>query len=863
LVTVRLLGLVSATLFAFAPLAAQSTGTVQGTITGSDNGRKLAGVTVTISATGLQAVSGTYGRYTLERVPSGEQTLLVRMLGFAPLEVKVTVTAGGTTTADAKLELRPIVLSEIMVSAASRTPERVVDAPAAVTLVDPQAAQSLSLTGQLPLAIANVPGVDIVQSGVADFNVNSRGFNSSLNRRVLVLQDGRDLAIPFLGAQEWNATTTPLEEVGRLEMVRGPGSALYGANAFAGVLNITTPSAREVVGTKLSLGGGELSSFRGDLRYAGILGHGQFGYKVTGGYSTNDTWSRSRTARDSLDLAREYAPASDSAAPKGIERAALNGQTVDPVTGVATGDRNPLANTYGTARFDYYANNGAVGTAEGGASQVENEIFVTGIGRVQVVKATRPWARVQWAHENYNLMAWWSGRRSPGGTDPGQIVLASGGGLVDLSNMLHIEGQYNRALAQNRFHLVVGGAFRNYHENTESTLMLPADDNRNDKYYSGYGQVEYRPTRHVRAVAAGRFDGGDLFQAQISPKGALVFTTPNERHSFRLTFNRAFQTPNYAEFFLRATAAPPTTSPAAFETALKGYLQAVRTNTGGAINPPDPPWNFSAQTQVLAVGNKNLDVEKVASWEFGYKGSVSSRVFVSADLYLNQLTNFVTDLLPNVNPDYPFYDLKTPVDMPTVLTQIDSQLAAQGLPPTHPLRAPIPALQANYNALSAGIQPLLATLPDGTRALVVSYTNAGKVDEKGLELGIGALLTDEVKLEASYTFFDFLVKEQKLGDKLFPNTAKHKGTVSLSYNGRRGLDASVSVRFVGEIHWAAGVYAGPVPATQTVNANVGYRINNNIRLNIVGTNVLDQKRYQLYGGSVIGRRVLGGLTATF
>ena len=114
----------------------------------------------------------------------------------------------------------------------------------------PEVLQSVSITGQAPVALQSVPGVDVVQSGVNDFNVNARGFNSSLNRRVLVLQDGRDLAIAFLGSQEWNGLTQPLEDLGKVEMVRGPGSALYGANAFSGVVNITTPTAREVIGTE-------------------------------------------------------------------------------------------------------------------------------------------------------------------------------------------------------------------------------------------------------------------------------------------------------------------------------------------------------------------------------------------------------------------------------------------------------------------------------------------------------------------------------------------------------------------------------------------------------------------------------------
>ncbi|MBI4502181.1 MAG: TonB-dependent receptor [Gemmatimonadetes bacterium] len=852
---------------------AQETGTIQGTITRADGGAKLSGVAVRVQGTGLETVTGTDGSYTLTRVPAGEQTLLVRWVGFVPREAKVTVQAGAPVRADVALEARPIMLSEIVVSTASRAPERIVEAPAAVTQIDTRLAQSVSLTGQAPLVIANVPGVDVVQSGVNDINVNTRGFNSSLNRRVLVLQDGRDLAVAFLGSQEWNALSTSLDDMGRIEMVRGPGSALYGANAFSGVLSITTPAPREIVGTKMSIGAGELSTFRGDARHAGILADGRFGYKLSGGYNRSDTWSRSRTAIDSLDMRREYTPAVDpTTVPRNFERSPLNGQTLDPTTRAAIGDRKDLVNAYGTARFDYYANNGSIGTIEGGGSQVQNEIFVTGIGRVQILKAFRPWVRTNWAANNFNVMAWYSGRRAPDSTATSPTVnhrvLSSGARLADVSDIYHVEGQYNRGFAADRARVVVGASFRNYHEDTKGTLMDPANDNRNDKYYSGYGQLEYRPTRQLRLVGAARFDDGDLFKPQFSPKAGLVYA-PTDRHSVRLTFNRAFQTPNYSEFFLRAAVAAPNPGPRTLEVGLENYFTAVRASAPAAATAANVPaslaWDFPAATQALALGNKNLDVEKVTGFEFGYKGDVSTRLFVTADFYYNRINNFVTDLLGAVNPDYPQYSLTSPTDVPTTLTNLDAALAAAGLPPTHPLRAPIPVLRANYLGLAAAFGNRLATLPTGERAVVVSYTNAGKVNERGVEVGLGVLLTNELKADGSYTFFDFSVVagSQQVGDSLLPNTPKHKGSLGLSYNGRQGVDASISVKVVDQLNWAAGVFSGSIPSSQTVNVSLGYRLNNYVRVNLVATNVFDQQRYQLYGGSVIGRRVLGGITATF
>jgi outer membrane receptor for ferrienterochelin and colicins len=688
---------------------------------------------------------------------------------------------------------------------------------------------------------------------------------------MLVLQDGRDLAIAFLGAQEWNGMVQPLEDVGRLEVVRGPGSALYGANAFSGVINIVTPDAREVAGTKLTFAGGELETFRGDFRHAGLFGGDRFGYRINGGYNRSDTYSRSRTLADGTSLQQEYAPATDEPVGLARELEPLNGQTVDPVTGAPLGDRSPLENAYGAARLDYYLNNGAVLSADGGAAQVQNEVFVTGIGRVQVLKAIKPYARVALAANRFNIFGFWNSRTS---LNP-QVALSSGQPLEERSDMFHLEGQQNWSFGQDRGRVVYGASYRNTRVNTSGTLMDPTNDDRSDDYYSGYGQIEYKLIPQLRVVGAARVDDGSLFETQFSPKGALVFS-PSESHSFRFSVNRAFQTPNYSEFFLRAAAAPPSTGPALLEGGIEAYYTAVQASQGSF--PPGAfdgltfhttlPWNFSAQTQALALGNPDLEVETVLGWELGYKGSLSNQLYVTADFYINELENFVTDLLPGVNSDFPTFQLTDGgLNVPADLAAMDARLASFGLPPTHPLRAPIPALQAGYTATLAGTTisgaPAIATLPDASRAVVLSYTNAGRVIERGVELGLGYQFTPELRADVSFTGFDFDVKRQRAGDQLLPNTPSKKASVALAYVGGQGFDANVSLRLVDGYQWAAGVFQGYVPAGELLNVSAGYRVNNNLRVHGTATNVLDQKRFQLYGGSVIGRRVLGGITANF
>jgi outer membrane receptor protein involved in Fe transport len=858
---------------------AQGTGTVTGRVVRAGEDSPLASVSVTVRATGQSAVTGTDGRYTLHRVPTGAQTILFRWLGYRPTEVQTTVVAESTTTVNAGLEPAVVSLTEIVVSAASRAPERIVEAPAAISVIEPQVLRSTSITGQAPLALQTAPGVDVVQSGVNDFNVNARGFNSTLNRRMLVLQDGRDLSIAFLGAQEWNGMVQPLEDLGRLEVVRGPGSALYGANAFSGVINIVTPDAREVAGTKLTLAGGELETFRGDFRQAGVFGADRFGYRFNAGYNRSDSYSRSRTLANGTSLQQEYGGATDEPVGLNRELRPLNGQSADPVTGAPIGDREPLKNTYGSGRVDYYLNNGSVLSGEGGAAQVQNEVFVTGIGRVQVVNAIKPYARLALAADRYNVFAFWNSRTS---LDP-QVALSSCLPLEERSDIFHIEGQQNWRFGQDRGRIIYGASYRNTRVNTSGTLMDPVNDDRSDDYYSGYGQVEYRLTPKFRLVGAARVDDGSLFDTQFSPKGALVFS-PSENHSFRFSVNRAFQTPNYSEFFLRVPAAAPSAGPATIEAGIQNYYAQVQASLpsaalAGLTLHSSLPWNFSPQTPVLALGNPDLNVETVLGWELGYKGSFSRQVYISADLYINELENFVTDLLPGVNPTYRTFQLtdsvpgdnslNVPADLAALDQRIQDLQAAGQISPAQAaaLRAPIPVLQGGYAATVAGTTisgaPGLATLPDGSRAVVLSYTNAGRVIERGIELGVGYQFSPEIRADVSLTGFDFTVKRQRQGDQLLPNTPSKKATIGVSYAGAQGFDANVSLRLVDGYQWAAGVFQGYVPSSEFLNVGAGFQINNNLRIHATATNLLDEKRFQLYGGSVIGRRVLGGLTANF
>lgn len=815
------------------PLLGQGTGRIIGTVNDADTNQGIANVQVSLEGTGLGAVTGQRGTYTIANVPAGQHTLLFNILGYETERETVTVDADQTAIADMALIEGYLAMGTITVVGAARTPQRIVEAPAAVAVVTPEELQREAAHGQLPRLFADKPGIDVVQSGVQDFNINARGYNSSLNRRVLVLQDGVDRSIGFLQSQEWTALSMPLDDLGRLDFVRGPGSALYGANAFSGVLNITTPSPGDIIGTKLAASGGERETGRLDLRHAGVTTDGGWGYRGNVGYyAVGNSFSESRTRADAegpcpapqRECAFEYGPLPVEAVP-------VNGDAVSSL--------------YGSARLDRNFDNGSVLTFEGGTTHTQNEIFVTGIGRVQVNGANRPWGRVQYATDRWTAMTWYNGRRSgeDGEDENNQTSLLSGLELHESSDVYHVEAQGNWAFAGDRLLLVGGASNRWYSVDTDGTLMAEKQD---DTITSLFGQAEFQIAPAWSLLAAARYDHFTVIDAdEVAPKAALVFTPTND-HSLRFTFNRAFQVPNYSELFLQV----PVGAPVNLQPLELGIEAGIAQQTG---QPIDLPLNFGV-TPVLALGNDGLKVEELTGFEIGYKGSlVDGRLFTTVDLYRNEIGDFVTDLLPGVNPDFPAYRLPAAFDAGQPLAHFG------------------PAVLAAIRQTLGPNFPLFTSLPEGGQALIVSYTNAGEVDERGIELGLTFLPAPAWEVSANYTYFDFGIEDNRSDpggievpdEELLPNTPRHKGNLGAVFTRPERFTAGVDVHLQEGFDWAAGVFDGRVPGYATVSLSGGWHFTDYARVNAVWTNVLDKEHYQLYGGSILGSRAVGGLTLTF
>ncbi|HVS03076.1 MAG TPA: TonB-dependent receptor [Thermoanaerobaculia bacterium] len=781
---------------------AQATGTLTGVVSGPDD-RPMNGVTVVIAEAGMAEITDAAGRYRLSGVPAGDYTVTFSLGDRLSSAENVTIRGGAVTELDHGVDWEVSFAETITVYSASRRRERVVEAPAAVSVVSEEEIEREASHGQLAKVLEFTPGAEVTQSGLYDFNLNTRGFNSSLNRRVPALIDGRDPTVPFLMSNDWPSMSS-LGDMASVELIRGPSSALYGTNAFNGVLNLTTKQPRYSQGGTVGLTGGELSTLRGDVRWAGQVADETY-LKLVGSYTQSDDFYVSR------NTSVEY-----GACPPGSR--AFGCLPFEAVPVATDEDILWLAGV----RLDRYFGNSFL-TAEGGSSYAEGPVIQTGIGRVQILEQDRPWARLNFSHPRFNVLGYYNKRDAPE-----QLALGAGRNLVLDEEMWAAEVQGNWDFAGTRGRIIAGASYRDEEIDTRNAqgvptltgpLIVGADRQ------AVYTQLEYAFSPKVKAVLAGRWDDSSLHDDQISPKVALVFApTPNQ--TLRASYNEAFQSPNYSEFFLSTPAGQPVP------------FVAIASQLAPPLVPALTVLGFQS-VPILAFGNNNLEVEEISSWELGYSGILGGKTFLTFDYYNSELDGFVTDLLPGVNPAFPFYQFTVPLP-----PQAQAGVLAF-------LRA---ALGPNFVGLT--------NLANGAPALVFSYANAGSADTQGIDFGVTHYLDNRWNLGVSYSWFDFELKEAALGDRVLPNAPEHQAAFTLGYLGDR-FDASLGARWVDDFEWAAGVFAGPVPSYETVDLVANYRVTPNVKVGVNVSNLFDDEHYQSFGGDILGRRALGSVTFTW
>lgn len=641
-------------------------------------------------------------------------TLLGLWLGLATAAALATEPA---VAENPEVAAQVPVEDEITVRAASRHSERIVEAPAAVaTLTQEEIARRGSL-GQLPRLLATAPGVELAQAGLFDYNLNVRGFNGSTNRRVLTLIDGRDPSQPvFAGAQEWAAISFPLDDLASVELVYGPGAALYGAGAYNGVLDLRTKSVRESLGGRARLGLGELGLTSLEARSTFV--HPRLGaFRLHGSALESRDFTRSRV--ESV----EYHPD------------LLGRELIAPV-------REHVRISTAGLRWDHDLAPDRALTAEAGTAELSGVTVVTGLGRLQRLDVERPWARLELTSPRWSVLGSFSGRRSPA-----EVSLAAGSAIALDSSRSALEAQGNLPLLEGRA-LVVGGVswMRQEVDSRDSsgvhTLFLDRVDSEHQAVF-GQGQVDLGS--RLRAVVSLRWDESDLHDSRLSPRAALVGAL-SENQSLRLSWGEAFQSPSLSEKYVRVAVAPPIDL-SALELALAPLLGGVSL---GLESVP-----------LLAVGNAELEVEQAETVELGYTGVVGSSTFLSANVYRSELSDFTTNLIPmlgtSLGPLAPFERWR-PAGLSAEAEAALAQALAAALPPTF----------------------VLAAGSDGRPYIpLLSFGRFGRVVTEGLELGIHTA-RGPWRFELGYSYFDARVQSQAPENPLAANRARHQGTGSIA-----------------------------------------------------------------------------------
>jgi iron complex outermembrane receptor protein len=354
----------------------------------------------------------------------------------------------------------------------------------------------------IPTVLRRIPGVEVMQVTGADFNVSVRGDNQLRANKLLVLIDGRSVYLDVQGEVLWKMFPITLPEIKRIEVLKGPASALYGFNAFDGVINIITKSPDEMKGTTIQFGGGAYGTISSAAIYANR--YKDLGYRLSIGRDQNNQWRSgdSLAFRDhKFNIQTEYA---------------LSGQSKISVSGGFV-DVN---------RYD-----GPL------------------VGSLAISQTpSQGYAHVVYERPNFFLRSYWTGFSQPSfiGANPSlapfiQATDLSGNPHQFLTwNSYNIEGQHSIELwAANRLTYGV-----NYRHNTVSSNFL--DQFTREDRVGIYVQDEWRVTQTLTAIAGVRYDMDTFINPTVSPRFSLVYA-PHPNHTFRAGVAQAYRPPTIFE----------------------------------------------------------------------------------------------------------------------------------------------------------------------------------------------------------------------------------------------------------------------------------------------------------------------------
>ena len=452
------------------------------------------------------------GRFRLEGLPVGEYQLSVTHIGYRSLMREGLGIVAGEQELMLTLETGIIFLDQNVVSA-SRRQEKVLEAPASVAIVEAEEIRNRPALSVVE-HVRDLPGVDFSQTGLAQSNVVVRGFNNVFSGALLTLTDNRIARVPSLRLNAYNFIPVTNDDIERIEVVLGPGSALYGPNSANGVMHIITRSPFTSGGTNVNVGLGERSVRKVDMRHAGAASD-RLGYKVSAQYYTGMDWEY----EDPVEVQARAANPAIKPRSFDIERQSAE------------------------ARLDYKASDDLTAILAAGYNKGD-QIELTGLGAGQAQDWAYNYVQLRLLYKN------WFAQVFQNGSDAGDtFTLRDGNPIVDKSKLTAFQLQHSVALgARQRF--TYGADVLLTRPDTEGTITGGNEDYDQTNEFGAYVQSETALSEMLDLVVALRYDDHNRIpEGEISPRAGLVFK-PKETQILRMTYNRAFATPSSNNLYL-------------------------------------------------------------------------------------------------------------------------------------------------------------------------------------------------------------------------------------------------------------------------------------------------------------------------
>ncbi|HJR76655.1 MAG TPA: TonB-dependent receptor [Nitrospiraceae bacterium] len=412
-----------------------------------------------------------------------------------------------------------LLKEEEMVSIATRNEQPISEAPSNVYVItDEDIRQSGAI--DIPTLLRRIPGMEVMQTTGADFNVSVRGDNQLNANKLLVMVDGRSIYIDVQGIVFWKLLPVTLPEIKRIEVLKGPASAIYGFNAFDGIINIITKSPEEMRGTTVQFGGGEFGTITSAAVYANTVG--KLGYRLSIGRDQNQQWRNSDALAfraHKFNVQTDYALSEES-------RIRFSGGLVD-------------AN-----RFD------------GPITQ----------DTVSSTKPAQGYAHLVYERPNFYVRGFWNRFDTSDAVSFNPLLAPfltlstrDGSPVVNaVADTYNLEGQHAIDLTS-ALRLTYGA---NYRHNTLSSNAIAAFS-REDRM-GFYGHMEWRMARAFTLVGGLRYDLDTFIKPTTSPRVALLYNLAPD-HTIRLSGSVAYRPPtlfekNQDERVVTNTPLPPLTT---------------------------------------------------------------------------------------------------------------------------------------------------------------------------------------------------------------------------------------------------------------------------------------------------------------